>query len=91
MRVQHTPTGRAIPSWKRASEIVRSCDKQLRKEFGWKSARYKWAEQINAVRCGWRVVGGSAKMRELAQKIGQHRFKRRSRRPGESTSRIESG
>ena len=42
----------------------------------------EWQEQLNAVRCGWRVVGGNAQMRELAQRIGQHRFKRRSRRPG---------
>jgi REP element-mobilizing transposase RayT len=52
----------------------------------------EWAEQLNAVRCGWRVVGGSAKMRELAQKIGQLRFKRRSRRPGEAMpARVDSG
>jgi predicted metal-binding protein len=42
----------------------------------------EWKEQLNAVRCGWRVVGGSVQMRELAQRIGQQRFKRRSRRPG---------
>jgi hypothetical protein len=51
----------------------------------------KWAQQMNAVRCGWRVVGGSAQMREQAQKIGQHRFKRRNRRPGERAPGIESG
>jgi hypothetical protein len=51
----------------------------------------EWAEQMNSVRCGWRVVGGSAKMRELAQKIGQHRFKRRNRRPGDRAPGIESG
>jgi hypothetical protein len=31
----------------------------------------EWAQQMGAVRCGWRLVGGSAQMRELAQRIGQ--------------------
>jgi hypothetical protein len=39
----------------------------------------QWTQQMAALRCGWRVVGGSATMRELAQCIGQHRFKRRTR------------
>jgi hypothetical protein len=40
----------------------------------------EWKEQLNAVRCGWRVIGGCVQMSELAQRIGQQRFKRRSRR-----------
>ena len=48
----------------------------------------EWQAQINAVRCGWRVVGGSVQMRALAERIGQHRFKRRTRRPGERPPRI---
>jgi hypothetical protein len=51
----------------------------------------EWTQQMSAIRCGWRVVGGSVQMRKLAQRIGQHRLKRRTRRPGESAPEIESG
>ena len=51
----------------------------------------EWAAQINAVRCVWRVVGGSAQMRELARNNGQHRFKRRMRRSGERAPQTETG
>jgi hypothetical protein len=51
----------------------------------------EWTEQMSALRCDWRVVGGGAQMRELAQKIGQHRFKRRTRRSGEKAQQMKSG
>ena len=51
----------------------------------------QWKEQLNAVRNGWRVVGGSVQMRELAQRIGQNRFKRRNRKPSEAIPVNASG
>jgi hypothetical protein len=38
-----------------------------------------------------RLAGGRAQMLELAPQIVQHRFKRRIRRPGETTPGMQSG